>query len=583
MLLLLMLLQSRSLCGAAEYVLPAKSRIDWSLSGVPGGVQQYVDSRTTLIDVTQAPYNADKTGVIDATPAIQAAVKAAKAGQVVYLPDGTYKMDGSVNVGYKDDITIRGAGPALTIINYTYGSGAAFSFGGGANYLWNYPQLPVTGNPAKGSSILAVASTAEIPVGMICKLDLDDSKDYSLNAELPLVINTAAYPRSRQAMHRVTAKTATTITIEPPLAFPLTSTLNPKINMASQQCERSGIEDLKIVATASKYPSVLYFEQCWSCWARNVEIRYSNNYSLYMVRSVQCAVERCLIADSQGGGSNHSGQLTDRISFCRFENNIVINFELCVQMNGSTGNVFGYNFYGQSPYTGFNTNHGAHCSFNLYEGNILQSSQSDGYHGSGSQDVGFRNWYTGDRNLLDTIKEGRYTIVLNRFCRQYCFIGNVLGVGGNGATYVYSFGNPNMGNSAFTGTASPSTGDDWLTITSGEYPWSPYGTRAATTFQEKDLDVEASTLRVHNWASFPNSIVPGEALPAGDTLPQSLYLTAKPPWFGDLAWPPVDSSDPKFDPLIIPAGYRFIRGSNPPGIMNPTATRPKPVSGLKKL
>jgi hypothetical protein len=140
-----------------------------------------------------------------------------------------------------------------------------------------------------------------------------------------------------------------------------------------------------------------------------------------------------------------------------------------------------------------------------------------------------------------------------------------------------------MGNSAFTGTASPSTGDDWLTITSGEYPWSPYGTRAATTFQEKDLDVEASTLRVHNWASFPNSIVPGEALPAGDTLPQSLYLTAKPPWFGDLAWPPVDSSDPKFDPLIIPAGYRFIRGSNPPGIMNPTATRPKPVSGLKKL
>jgi hypothetical protein len=729
--ILILLLSLAAPLSGAEYALPAASSIDWTQTGVTGGVQQYVDARTTLLDVTASPYNANPaqpettgsvaaggtaltvasptdfrvndfirieggypevstlvvtsgasvngnvvvvlegastpvailstdsaadvatklraaaysgwtasgTGVnviwtsttnndrwgslsvssaplgfastvsteqgathgahsitdingsiltisparttsaaaagavvrTDTARSIQAAVNAATAGQVVYIPAATWRLDYAIRIADKDDITIRGAGPDATIFNYTYDNAPAFSFGGGYNYLWNYPALAITGSPAKGSTVLTVADSTNIISGMIAKLDMDNSLDYSLTAQLPVVINTASFLRSRQSMHKVVSKTPTTITISPPLAFPLPIEKNPRINGASQQCERSGLEDLMINAAGSISPQVVAFEQCLDTWVRNVEIRQANNYALYMTRCVRCSVEHCFIAESQGGGSNHSGQLTDYISFCRFENNIVTNWELCVQMNGSTGNVFGYNFYGQAVNMGFNTNHGAHCSFNLYEGNVLQSSQSDGYHGSGSQDVGFRNWYTADNDLDNGTWDASFTIVLNRFCRQYCFVGNVIGVSGHpsvylGAEYIYSFGNPNMGNTAFTGTASPSTGDVWETITTGEYPWTPPGTRAATTFQEKDLDVEPSTLRVHNWSPSVGggSIIAGEALPGGDTLPNSLYLTIAPDFMAGYTWPPFNPNAPSSALNQIPATARFFAESPPP-------------------
>lgn len=48
-----------------------------------------------VINVTAAPYNADNTGVADATAAIQAAIDFAKGnnkGKIVYLPNGTYRI-----------------------------------------------------------------------------------------------------------------------------------------------------------------------------------------------------------------------------------------------------------------------------------------------------------------------------------------------------------------------------------------------------------------------------------------------------------------------------------------------------------
>src|SRR3954469_6944010 len=70
-------------------LIPAARLVDWTpgvMTGVPGGIP----TRTNLIDVTTAPYNADNSGAADSSAAIQLAVNAARSNDVVYLPTGTY-------------------------------------------------------------------------------------------------------------------------------------------------------------------------------------------------------------------------------------------------------------------------------------------------------------------------------------------------------------------------------------------------------------------------------------------------------------------------------------------------------------
>ena len=57
-------------------------------------------TKAKVVDVTQPPYNADNTGVLDAAPAInQALLDQNNAEEVVYLPAGTYRLSGKVQWG----------------------------------------------------------------------------------------------------------------------------------------------------------------------------------------------------------------------------------------------------------------------------------------------------------------------------------------------------------------------------------------------------------------------------------------------------------------------------------------------------
>jgi hypothetical protein len=78
---------------------------------------------THLVDVTDAPYNADNTGVNDCTSAIQQAIDyvGQNEGGVVYLPAGTYKVrpqgsaTAALSISYSN-LILRGAGKDLTFI-----------------------------------------------------------------------------------------------------------------------------------------------------------------------------------------------------------------------------------------------------------------------------------------------------------------------------------------------------------------------------------------------------------------------------------------------------------------------------------
>jgi hypothetical protein len=111
---------------AGSGILPEDRLVDWKASGVPGGIPK----RTTLIDVTRPPFNADPTGDADAQPAIAQAIAKAAENDVVYLPAGTYRMNTGVGTGGKNRITVRGDGPDKTILRLQTG-GFSIGTGGG--------------------------------------------------------------------------------------------------------------------------------------------------------------------------------------------------------------------------------------------------------------------------------------------------------------------------------------------------------------------------------------------------------------------------------------------------------------------
>ena len=96
------------------------------------------------INVTQAPYNADNTGVNDSTTALQNAINAAESsGQVVYFPTGTFKISNPLNV---NNVTIEGAGEWYTVL-----TGSNVEFAGSispASTNVNISNLAIFGNVA---------------------------------------------------------------------------------------------------------------------------------------------------------------------------------------------------------------------------------------------------------------------------------------------------------------------------------------------------------------------------------------------------------------------------------------------------
>ena len=137
-----------------SYSLPADRSIEWSSVGVPGGMTQYRDGGANArpVGVNVANYGAVGNGVTSCTTAFKNAQAACPANKVIYIPDGTYLISGSVNV--YEDITWRGQSTAGTIIKMN----GVFD----TNSEWPGPQptVIVTAGATKGSNTLTVNSVS---------------------------------------------------------------------------------------------------------------------------------------------------------------------------------------------------------------------------------------------------------------------------------------------------------------------------------------------------------------------------------------------------------------------------------------
>ncbi|MBI5491053.1 MAG: hypothetical protein HY905_27225 [Deltaproteobacteria bacterium] len=181
-------------------------------------------------------------------------------------------------------------------------------------------------------------------------------------------------------------------------------------------------------------------------------------------------------------------------------------------------------------------NHCAHPFLALFEGNMGSQISADDIHGSSSHLTFFRNYV--DRQHAGFVHTGNLLDVVFAANNRYMnVVGNVLGRPGDdalpGAVYEQTSGNCL----------------DTVAVYKLGYP-SDCGIDTIT-----DPQVAATILRHGNFDYVSNDTVWDPAIATHD-IPASLYLSGKPAWFGEVAWPPIG---PDVAGLVtdVPAKVRY--------------------------
>ena len=220
---------------------------------------------------------------------------------------------------------------------------------------------------------------------------------------------------------------------------------------------------------------------------------------------------------------------------------------------GAAGNVIAYN-YSDGNYDDSATNallgdisvHGAHPQFNLWEGNSAIGLYPDSVWGSSSHNTAYRNWWRGTTQIcppyssrgaqqschwgVQAVRAVQIAFTVSSFNT----LGNVVGSADMAALTHYNDGVnllpqvASIVNPTSRSYDSAAYGYTWGYANlsdggGGEGPGNSYSTR----FLHGDYNNASATT---TW----DSSTPNHALPA------SLYLTAKPAWWGSkTAWPAI--------------------------------------------
>lgn len=433
---------------AAAWSLPATAQGVWPVgqaagtpggTGIPGGIDQYLAGGAndpavtgTVHDVTASPYNADPTGTVSASAAVAAAWAAAVPGDVVYFPAGRYRFEsGAINTGYKDNVYIRGAGSSS--VTWVVATTQVIVQWGSPGSMNSSPKT-VTGTKTKGTATLTVDETSLYTVGDLVTVAYENETNSArIQAGAPPVWTSLGWPEARAMTARVTGKTSTTVTIDPGLpadATNLALTLY-RYSLSGPNWITSGIgvSGISVEFEGTNHPLAVFNVQTADyCWFYDVKflnwsMNSANGSGIALSAAYRCEVRKCSFAaipDVSSDGAIGIGNLT---SSAIYDNIITGGWGTWIYDNGnSVNNVYAYNY---AP--GLNSIfHNAHPSLNLVEGNYAYNHQSDGYHGSSSDNVVYSNFFYGG----GTGEAGWYSLMLHRFKRRYVIARNFFGEDG---------------------------------------------------------------------------------------------------------------------------------------------------------
>lgn len=551
------------------YALPSTRSIDWTLSGVPGGIP----SRTTI-------YATLTNGATQAQ--IQTQLDACPANQVVKLGAGTYNITGTLTV--PTGVVLRGTGPMDSVLNLTGASGVGVRLGTSVTPA-TANSTAISSGSTKASTQFVVASATGISIGtmlMVTQLNTAVSAYCYItttNGSCTFCDGGIGWNGTRVMgqIVEVTGVSGTTIDFTPPL-YADYSAGTPLATRFTIGGEYIGLEDLQLYANNTGLTANVGLDGIRYSWMKNCYSNYCDGDHLQMHWGFRNTLHanRCYGGMVHSAGSTESSiALFNKSSACQVTNNQCYRNHISINLSwGSSGNVVAYNYCDHNyDSSGFNSmfegivHHGAHPMFTLIEGNITAKINLDYYWGTSSHDTLYRNWAKGVNEVIPPVgwdgssamPEGRLAedtaatywapyahscVDLCQTARYHNLLGNVLGT-----TRQRTVG-------TWIGDAVDPTDREFYTSTNHFRVTYGYANLSDNNEDAGDNDEPYTTRFQHGDYDNVSQAFIWDGGEADHVLASSLYLAAKPTWFSTLSFPPFgpDPASPT-TPLVgnIPA------------------------------
>jgi hypothetical protein len=575
-------------------IIPANRVTTWQ----PGVTNNGGIPNRTTIYTTLTPSGGDDQ------PQIQNAINNCPSGQVVQLSAGTFYIKSSAIFIRTDNMTLRGMGPDKTKIVTTQTNAAALYLGHDQH---NYAtSINLAADAVKGTSTLTLASPLTgVSIGETVLIDID-TRNYADTWYSPQF---AGNPGSETWFGRawrtvgqimeVTAISGNTVTFATPfhLTFPVANQAQLTV-YGEVSTKWSGVEDIYFTGGLGGQGNAT-MSRCSYCWFKHIESDWGDGPVHFN------GVYRSELRDSYlhgtpnptPGGSGYLFAVTEYSSDNLVENNIMWygNKNITTQRAGG-GNVVAYNYmddafggtYPESPEAGLNAAHYTTPYMELLEGNYSPNYKGDDYWGNSIYITVFRNhlsairaahpplntYMSGPYPYMDL--QGRMAVDVQAHSYYTNFVGNVLGKQGQ---VLLSYSSPGF---SFTQTSFAYENVSSFPNGAVVYMWDfgPY--QDASQNWQFDATTINTQLRQGNWDFVSQKQrwhgIGGSGstdATAPQTIPNSLYLTSAPAFFGNNPWPWVDPSTGTT--YTLPAKARFDAGT-PNQIQNTTQSNNNTVA-----
>ena len=573
----------RSETTAAGGPLLPEDRITTWKPGVPGGVPV----RTKVCASVAASRFRD--GQSDASQGIQNAIDACPAGQVVQLSSGDFLINDAFLLIHKG-VTLRGEGPGRTVLKRTNGARPGSYQPTVADPIvilgptrWPRPDESGTRalvtDAAKGSRSVTLKDAGGFAKAQLVLLD---EEHYATGAwrelpnrnGVPTSVRTWATDRVVWQRHdppapeddplpeaagwfsragrpivevkEIAAVDRNVVTFTTPLHIGYRASHAAQLTRYSggnAAVRDAGLEDLTVTGGAN---GNVRFECAAYSWMKNVESTVWLGEGVAINNSFRVELRDSYIHDAAWpypGGGGYAISLSGGAAEALIENNIVLNAnKMMVARSAGAGSVVGYNYMDDGQIAsdpdwvevGINGSHMAGSHHMLFEGNESFNYDSDNTHGNAIDHTVFRNHLTGFRRSFAGLRNARAAGLMFGSW-WHSFVGNVLGTEGRMEGWTYE-----------------DAGVPW----GGPAIWK-LGYNPIHWEQSADPLVRSSVLREGNFDYLTNR-VNWDTQPR--EIPPSLYLEAKPAFFGTLPWPWVDATGTR-KLAVLPARARLEAGT----------------------